>query len=173
MTKIGLSTRPLKKAELWFLVSFPFRLSYFWERKMKKLLFFAMILVSVSAFAQTDPIELKEMEYDFGKIPQNKPVYHSFQVINKGNQPLKLDNVQASCGCTTPEWSKEDIAAGKTSIIKVGYNAASEGHFEKFITVTYNGNQTKMIKIKGEVWKAPSGAAPANSSVQFLKQQIQ
>jgi hypothetical protein len=30
-----------------------------------------------------------------------------------------------------------------------------------------------MIKIKGEVWKAPSGAAPANSSVQFLKQQIQ
>jgi hypothetical protein len=140
---------------------------------MKKLLFIAMVLVSVSAFAQTDPVDLKEMEYNFGKIPQNKPVYHSFLVVNKGNQPLKLDNVTATCGCTTPEWTKEAIEPGKSTLVKVGYNAASEGVFEKFITITYNGNQTKSIKIKGEVWKAPVGAAPANSSVQFLKQQIQ
>jgi hypothetical protein len=87
--------------------------------------------------------------------------------------PLKLDNVQASCGCTTPEWNKEPIVAGGTDRIKVGYNAAAEGYFEKPITITYNGNQTKVIKIKGTVWKAPAGSAPANQSVQFLKQQIQ
>jgi hypothetical protein len=140
---------------------------------MKKLLFLSTLFFSICAFAQTDPLEVKEGEYDFGKIPQNKPVYHFFEIVNKGAQALKLDNVQASCGCTTPEWNHEDIPAGKPAQIKVGYNAASEGHFEKFITITYNGNQTKQIKIKGEVWKAPAGAAPANSSVQFLKQQIQ
>jgi hypothetical protein len=140
---------------------------------MKKLFFLAFLFISLGAFAQADPLEVKEVEYDFGKIPQNKPVYHFFEIVNNGNQALKLDNVQASCGCTTPEWSHEDIPAGKPAKIKVGYNAASEGHFEKFITITYNGNQTKSIKIKGEVWKAPAGAAPANSSVQFLKQQIQ
>ena len=55
--------------------------------------------------------------------------------------------------------------------IKVGYNAAAEGPFEKFITVTYNTNQTKQIKIKGIVWKAPEGSAPANASIDFLKKQ--
>jgi hypothetical protein len=140
---------------------------------MKKLFFFSLLFASISAFAQTDPLEVKEVEFDFGSIPQNKPVYHFFNIVNNGTQALKLDNVQASCGCTTPEWSHEDIPAGSTAQIKVGYNAASEGHFEKFITITYNGNQTKQIKIKGEVWKAPAGAAPANASIQFLKQQIQ
>ncbi len=120
-----------------------------------------------------EALGLTELEYDFNKIPQSKPVYHYFEIVNKGNTPLILDNVTASCGCTTPEWSKEPIAPGQTAKIKVGFNAASEGPFEKPITITYNGNNTKQIKIKGHVWKAPVGAAPANASVQFLKQQLQ
>ncbi|MCW3117099.1 MAG: hypothetical protein JWM28_1181 [Chitinophagaceae bacterium] len=116
-------------------------------------------------------LKFKEVEHDFAKIPQGKPVFHFFDITNTGKEPLKLDNVQASCGCTTPEWSHDPIPPGATAQIKVGYNAASEGVFEKFITVTYNGTQSKQIKIKGTVWKAPAGAAPANSSIQFLKQQ--
>lgn len=143
---------------------------------MKKILilFFSLLSFSVlNAQDAKEAIDLKEMEYDFGSIPQGKPVYHYFDVTNKTAAPLKLENVAASCGCTTPEWNREPIAAGATDKIKVGYNAAAEGHFEKFITVTYNGSQTKQIKIKGTVWKAPAGSAPANASVNFLKQQIQ
>jgi|SRR5215217_4276529 len=137
------------------------------------ILFFSLLSISVlKAQNASEAIDLKETEYDFGTIPQGKPVYHFFDVTNKTSAPLKLENVTASCGCTTPEWNREPIAAGSTDKIKVGYNAATEGHFEKFITVTYNGNQTKQIKIKGTVWKAPVGSAPANSSVNFLKQQI-
>lgn len=121
----------------------------------------------------TEPLELKETEFNFGSIPQGKPVYHIFQISNKGVTPLKLDNVHASCGCTTPEWSKDPIAAGANDQIKVGYNAASEGHFEKMVTVTYNGNSTKQIIIKGDVWRAPAGSAPSNASINFLKQQMQ
>jgi Protein of unknown function (DUF1573) len=118
-----------------------------------------------------DVLKLKETEHDFGKIPQGKPVYHSFEIVNTSTQPLKLDNVQASCGCTTPDWSRDAIAPGATAIIKVGYNSAAEGYFDKPITITYNTNQTKQLKIKGTVWKAPEGSAPANASVQFLKKQ--
>ena len=124
-----------------------------------------------NATAPVDVLQVKETEHDFGKIPQGKPVFYFFEIANTGTTPLKLDNVQASCGCTTPEWNREAIAAGSSDKIKVGYNAAAEGGFEKFITVTYNGNQTKQIKIKGTVWKAPVGSAPANASVQILKQQ--
>ena len=123
--------------------------------------------------ATAEVMELKVTEYDFGKIAQNKPVYYYFEVINKSETPFKIENVQASCGCTTPEWNKEEIPAGGTDKIKVGYNAAAEGAFEKVITIFYNGGQTKQIKIKGHVWKAPTGSAPNNQSVQFLKQQVQ
>jgi len=122
---------------------------------------------------KTDALVLKETSHDFGMIPQGKPVTYVFDIVNTGTIPLKLDNVQASCGCTTPEWNHDAIPAGSADKIKVGYNAANEGPFEKYITIMYNGNLTKQLHIKGTVWKAPAGSAPANASVQILKQQNQ
>jgi Protein of unknown function (DUF1573) len=128
-------------------------------------------IAPVVATPGEDVLKLKETEHDFSAIPQGKPVFYSFEIANTGKTALKLDDVHASCGCTTPEWSTEPIGPGASAKIKVGYNAAAEGPFEKFITITYNSNQTQQIKIKGSVWKAPEGSAPANTSVDFLKKQ--
>lgn len=114
-------------------------------------------------------LTLKENEFDFGKIPQGKPVTHIFEFTNTGNTPFALDNVQASCGCTTPEWNKDVVAPGETAKITVGYNAANEGPFSKPVTITYNGNVSKQIIIKGEVYKTPETSAPVNSAVNTLK----
>jgi hypothetical protein len=117
-----------------------------------------------------DALALKETEHDFGKIPQGKPVTTIFEVTNTGKAPFKLDNVQASCGCTTPQWDKEKvIAPGEKSEITVGYNAAAEGFFTKTVTITYNGTQSKQVIIKGEVWKTPASSAPANTGLNDLK----
>ena len=124
-----------------------------------------------TAPVKEDVLKFKELEHDFGKIPQGKPVYYEFVITNTSTTALKLDDVHASCGCTTPEWSRDPIAPGATAKIKVGYNAAAEAPFEKYITVTYNTNQTKQLKIMGTVWKAPEGSAPANGAVDFLKKQ--
>jgi len=136
------------------------------------------VLLTAFFFAQAQPsatageiLLLKQTEHDFGEIPQGKPVFYSFEITNTSASPLKLDNVQSSCGCTTPEWSHDAIAPGGTALIKVGFNAAVHGPFTKPITITYNGNQSKQFTIKGVVWKAPEGAAPLNASVQFLKKQ--
>ena len=114
---------------------------------------------------------LKETEFDFGKIPQGKPVTHVFGVMNKSKDSLKIVNVQASCGCTTPSWEKDKAIApnGGNTQITVGYNAAAEGPFNKFITITYNGTQTKQITIKGEVWKTPNSSAPENKIANDIK----
>ena len=116
-----------------------------------------------------ESIILMETEFDFGKIPQGKPVTHVFEFKNIGTAPLSLDNVQASCGCTTPVWNKDTLAPGSSSKITVGYNAQNEGSFTKPVTITYNGNQSKQIIIKGEVWKTPVTSAPVNSAVNSLK----
>jgi hypothetical protein len=117
----------------------------------------------------SESLTLKETQFDFGKIPQGKPVTHIFEFTNTGNAPFALDKVQASCGCTTPEWNKDTVAVGQTAVIKVGYNAANEGPFDKQVTITYNGTQTKQIIIKGEVWKTPVTSAPVNTALNTLK----
>jgi len=117
-----------------------------------------------------DILLLKETTHSFGKIPQGRPVTHVFEVVNTGKEPLLLENVQASCGCTTPEWSKAPIAPGATVPIKVGYNAYAEGHFNKTVSILYNNGQAKTLTITGEVYKLPPTSAPENASVQFLKQ---
>jgi len=124
---------------------------------------------NTTATTTSEGLSLKENEFDFGKIPQGKPVTHIFEFTNTSDQPFALENVLASCGCTTPEWSKDTVAAGATSSIKVGYNAANEGPFTKQVNITYNGNQTKQITIKGEVWKTPETSAPVNNALNSLK----
>jgi Protein of unknown function (DUF1573) len=144
---------------------------------MKKIIFLLSLTACVlfagaqTQVAQEDPLVLKQTEYSFNQIPQGKPVFYTFEIVNNGKTPLKLDDVHASCGCTTPEWSRDAIEPGATAKIKVGYNAAAEGPFEKFITITYNANQSKQIKIKGTVWKAPEGCAPVNASIALLTKQ--
>jgi hypothetical protein len=143
---------------------------------IRKLLVSALLLaITQVSFAQESTekelLKFRETEHDFSSIPQGKPVYYQFELVNTGDKPMKIDEVHTTCGCTTPEFSREPIAPGATTQLKVGYNAAAEGYFEKYITVTYAGNQTKQLKIKGTVWKAPAGSAPANASINFLKKQ--
>src|ERR1700735_2944708 len=91
-----------------------------------------------------DVLQLKETSHNFGKIPQGRPTTYIFEIVNTGTTPLLLDNVHASCGCTTPEWSRAPIPAGATAEIKVGYNAYAEGTFNKTVTIVYNTNQSKV-----------------------------
>ncbi len=147
-----------------------------YKKEMRK--YFCTVLFVMAAtvsFAQqnagvkNDVLLLREASYDFGKIPQGKPVSHSFEMVNTGKEALHIENIHAACGCTTPEWSKAPIPAGGSTIVKVGYNAAAFGKFEKPVTIVYAGGRTKQFYVKGEVWQAPADIAPANASIQLLK----
>jgi hypothetical protein len=132
-----------------------------------------MFLLSSQAFAQQaeqgNGFVLKENFFDFGKIPQGKPVFHVFEVKNTGKSTLQITDVQASCGCTTPVWERESVNAGGSTQIKIGYNAAEAGFFEKTITVFYGQGETMLVTIRGEVWRTPDQPAPANKSISLLK----
>ena len=93
-----------------------------------------------------------EQNHDFGTISKGKPVTHEFEFKNNGDAPLLIMGVQPSCGCTTPEWTKEPIPAGGSGYIKATYNAAAIGAFNKTITVTSNaGTNPVILTIKGVV----------------------
>ena len=90
--------------------------------------------------------------HDFGSIDYDGNGTCEFVYKNSGKEPLILSNVQASCGCTIPEWSKEPLKKGETAVIKVKYDTKRPGSFTKTITVTSNAkNKTEVLTIKGNV----------------------
>lgn len=103
-------------------------------------------------------------EHDFGVIPEGPAVSFDFEYKNISKEPIILENVQASCGCTTPNWSKEPVLPKKTSKITATYNTQGRpGPFFKTITIKSNAG-TKVVKIKGTVEKAPENSVPANDN---------
>lgn len=93
-----------------------------------------------------------ETSFDFGKIKHNVPVTHEFTFVNKGNTPLVISSVQASCGCTVAEYSKEPVAPGQRGFVKATYNAAKAGVFTKTVTINSNTDQSVLtLTIQGEV----------------------
>jgi hypothetical protein len=130
---------------------------------MKKLFITLIAVVGISwvSFAQPK-IDFKSSEHNFGNIKHNVPSKHRFIVKNTGNEPLIIENVQPSCGCTTPDWTKDPIMPGKEGFIDAQYNAASVGPFNKTLTVISNTSPaTTVLTIKGVVEGENATAAPA------------
>ena len=103
---------------------------------MKKNLVLFFLLISSGLFAQSD-IVFKTTAHDFGKIKQHVPASFVFSFTNTSSKPVVVEVATAECGCTTPEYSKAPIMKGKSSDIKVTYNAESPGEFSKKVTVKF------------------------------------
>jgi Protein of unknown function (DUF1573) len=134
---------------------------------MKKLLIlgFAAMTLSVAAQAdQTPPaqvpvsnakIKFTELSHNFGNVIEGEVVRYEFKFTNEGTDPLVLENVHASCGCTTPKWPREPIAPGASEYVIAEYNSNGRpGTFNKQITVTSNGGEV-VLTITGVVSKEP------------------
>ncbi len=129
---------------------------------MKKLLStIAVVFAFVASVQAQGVLKFNKEVHDFGKLTEGPLATYNFEVVNTGTAPVVISNAQASCGCTTPEFSKDAIMPGGKSVIKVGYNTSGRpGPFTKTITVMSNAeNSSLVLTIKGEVSSAP--AAPA------------
>lgn len=121
---------------------------------MKKIILASILLLSVFALQAQEgtSIKFEETTHQFGKIKKNGPAEHTFVFTNVTEEPIKLTQVKASCGCTTPAWTKEAVAPGETGEIAVKYNTARVGPFTKTVTVRYgDGARPIILYIKGEV----------------------
>ncbi|WP_290200576.1 DUF1573 domain-containing protein, partial [uncultured Bacteroides sp.] len=62
----------------------------------------------------------------------------TFTLKNTGGNPLVIQDVTTSCGCTTVSYSKEPIQPGKEITLEVVYKAEHPEHFSKTVTVHCN-----------------------------------
>jgi hypothetical protein len=124
---------------------------------MSKFLLLISFFALTTVGAQTKPdISFAGTTHSFGKIKQNKPVTYVFTFTNHMSKPAVIEFVNADCGCTTPEYSKDPILKGKSSTIKVTYNAATLGTFKKNVNIKFVHAQLPFVlTIDGEV--VPAG----------------
>ena len=119
---------------------------------MKKLLAICLLALAGTAHAQ-GVMQFETDNHDFGNVPEGTMATYEFKFKNTGTQPVVIANVQASCGCTTPDWTKAPVLPGKSGIIKAMYSSAGRpGVFTKTVTVTSNAAEgSKVLSIKGVV----------------------
>ena len=121
---------------------------------MKQLLTLSFILFSFfNSFSQKSEIVFETPEFNFGDIQENKgKVSHKFSFTNNGKESIRILTVKPSCGCTTPNWSKDEIKPGKKGFIIAEYNPKGRpGVFRKSLSVITNDKRRSLIFIKGKV----------------------
>ena len=133
---------------------------------MKKLLSTLCLMAATSGLLWAQQkgaafqFEDAQATYDFGKVKEGTNVEHEYVFKNVGDQPLQIMRVDASCGCTTPEWPKHPILPGKTGKIKVTFTSSGNvGRTIKEISIQSNAvlpnehQQRYTLILKGEVVK--------------------
>jgi hypothetical protein len=119
----------------------------------KLLMFLSFLLVGASAISQP-VMQLPVKEHNFGTFKEEAGRQtFAFAVTNTGNSPLVIQNIVASCGCTTPEWTRTPIPAGGKGTITAIYDPVNRpGQFSKTLSVYSNSKpEVVVLVINGEV----------------------
>lgn len=110
--------------------------------------------VATMSVAAQSSLRFTRTSWDFGTIREaDGKVSCSFEYVNRGKQPVVIDQVNVSCGCTTPEFSRKPILAGERGEMKVTFDPANrEGEFVKEITVFTGGRCYRTtLRISGNI----------------------
>jgi len=107
-------------------------------------------IINTAKAISTEPgatVGFDKYKYDFGTIKENDgKVSTVFIFTNLGDSPLLISKVDASCGCTTPEWTREPVLPCEQGYIKATYNPVNRlNFFERSLTVYTNGIPSKIV----------------------------
>ncbi len=106
-----------------------------------------LVLLLLAPFTTDSVVEwLSPVEHDFGELKLNVPATAEFRFKNTSAEPLVIDNVRSTCGCTASNWDDAAIGPGEEGSIKIEFDARKPGFFYKKITVFFS-NQRKAEKL--------------------------
>jgi hypothetical protein len=106
----------------------------------------------LKAKAQGEEIWFEETLHNYGEIPVGSDGKWSFVFRNLGKEPIVVNRVRSTCGCTVPSWPREPIPPGDSARITVEYNTAQTGTFLKSVFVYSSAaNSPVKLQIKGRV----------------------
>ena len=117
---------------------------------MKKSIFFGpfLVITLVSSLCQAaavrdqgESLKSPEMQkdgyvYNFGEVREGESLKHSFILQNETTQPMLINDITTSCGCTVSRVQKKKLAPGENTSLEVVFH--SEG---------YSGETTQYVYV--------------------------
>ena len=122
------------------------------NRKITFILF-CLLLLPLSLAAQA-VAQLPKKVHDFGEVSAAvDSVTCVFDIVNVGNEPLRIEGIYLKCGCTHATYSKEEVpAGGKGQVYVTFYPKNRDGLYLKSIYVYTNTRPRKnVLRIKAMV----------------------
>ena len=101
---------------------------------------------------ETTKLEVGSGIVYLGRVAKGSFTTKEIVIYNSGNTELKIDNMEASCGCTVPILMKDVLAPGEKTTLKITFSAPNKAGKEvKFVTLFSNGNAIKVITVEAIV----------------------
>lgn len=98
----------------------------------------------------TTTVEMNSSLLNFGNIPVKQKTKYVVKIKNTGKNPLIINGVSKSCGCTNVKWEKQPILTGKSTNIDIEMIPEDSGYFTKNIYVFCNVKEGGIaLNIKG------------------------
>jgi hypothetical protein len=91
-------------------------------------------------------------EHDFGTMPQGRPRGFTFRFVNVSSEPILVETVRTTCGCTAARYTETPIEPGAEGEVMLEYDAYKQGVFTKKVKVYFDKQKkAEVLTITGEV----------------------
>lgn len=86
----------------------------------------------------------KETAHDFGKVKQGEVLVHEFVFKNEGDEPLVVERVETTCGCTAALLSAQRIEPGQEGRVKTTFDTRGyQGRVTRYVILVSNDADKK------------------------------
>ena len=107
----------------------------------------SVVSLALALGAQAQKISFERTTVNAGSTLWKKPVTAVFKFTNKDKNPLFVREVDAGCGCLTPQWTTSALQKGDDGEIRITYDAQLLGHFDRYIDV-YTNASDKPVRVR-------------------------
>jgi hypothetical protein len=113
-----------------------------------KQIFILAIVVICSANSYAQKIEFEALEINYGDLLKGADGTRIFRFKNVGDAPLVINDVQKTCGCTSPSFTNVPVMPGEKGEILVKYDTQRLGQFTKVVVVHSNAKEQENLQLK-------------------------
>jgi hypothetical protein len=92
-------------------------------------------------------ITFDKLEHDFGTIIEGEKVVCYFDFENTGKTDLMIQSVDATCGCTIPDWSSEPVEPGGSKSMKIIFDARGRSGTQRKVVTVISNASNEVVKL--------------------------
>lgn len=90
--------------------------------------------------------------HDFGTVRAGEIIEHTFSLVNSGREPLHIEQVQSSCGCTVAGVESKSVPSGGSVLMLVTLNTKGRaGKLTQSVSVIFSGDEARTYTLSGFV----------------------